>query len=205
MLILVSGATTTLKKWDDPRFGVLVVPNANNNPESLPLRPGAWAMDNGAFSGLDKLAFYNMLERHYTIPGCLWVTAPDVLGDAGATLARWPFWSRVIRGVGFPPALVAQDGMTADRVPWEELGGLFIGGSTAWKLSREAEGLVAVANARGIPTHMGRVNDRGRLRTAMRWGVQSIDGTSRSMFPEVQFARDQRWMDEWHRQPEFQL
>lgn len=213
-MILVSGATATLKKWDDPRFGVLVVPGAGNNPEALPLRPGKWAMDNGAFSGLDAVAFINMLERYHPYQsyqtyhgyqGCLWVTAPDVVGDAAATLARWPFWSRLLRGIGYPPALVAQDGLTVDRVPWDELGALFIGGTTAWKLGRDARVLVAYAKARGIRTHMGRVNTRGRQREAARWGIDSIDGTSYSRFGDIQFAKGQRWMDEWQRQPALAL
>lgn len=205
MLILVSGATTTLRKFNDDRFGVLVVPGARSNPEGLPLRVGKWAMDNGAYSGLDAVAFINMLERYYGIPGCLWVTAPDVVGNADATLAKWPFWSRLLCGVGYPPALVAQDGLTVDRVPWDEIGALFIGGTTEWKLSADARTLVAYAKARGIWTHMGRVNTRGRHREAARWGVDSIDGTSYSMFGDIQFTKGQRWMNEWQRQPELAL
>jgi hypothetical protein len=206
MLIMVSGATSTLKEMaDDDRFGVLVVPDAKNNPEALPLHPGRWAMDNGAYSGLNKPAFINMLQRHQGYPGCRWVSAPDVVGDADATLGQWPFWSRLIRGVGFPPALVAQDGLTVAMTPWSEIACLFIGGTTAWKWSEAARELLAYASARGIDTHIGRVNSRMSYREAERRGANSIDGTSRSMFPKVQMAKDVRWMDEWTRQPALSL
>lgn len=202
MLILVSGATAALRAVHDDRFGVLIVPTAGNARESLPLIPGRCAMDNGGYHGVDKVAFLNMLKRYYGFDGFLWVTAPDVVGDSAATLERWPFWSALIRGVGFPPALVAQDGLTVATTPWSELGGLFIGGSTEWKVSEAARTLVAYALARGIHVHMGRVNTRERLRIAYRWGVQSIDGSSRPMFGETQLRKDQRHMDEWHREPE---
>jgi hypothetical protein len=205
MLILVSGATATLKTIADDRFGVLVVPGARSNPEALPLVPGRWAMDNGGYLGVDKPAFINMLERYQGTSGCRWVTAPDVVGDAPRTLARWGFWSRLIRGCGYRPALVAQDGLTVPLVPWTEIGCLFIGGSTAWKWSDAARVLLAYAQAREIDTHVGRVNTRRDCRRALRLGVQSIDGTSRSMFPEIQMAKDQRWMHEWATEPELSL
>jgi hypothetical protein len=105
MLILVSGATTTLRSFGDDRFGVLIEPQAKCRPATLQLQPGKWAMDNGAYAGLDVAAYLQMLERYRAMPGCLWVTAPDVVGDAAATLARWPFWSRLLRGLGYAPAL----------------------------------------------------------------------------------------------------
>jgi hypothetical protein len=103
MRILVSGATATLRAVDDPRFGVLVVPGSRSNPEALPLRPGAWAMDNAGFLGVDRPAFLNMLERYHPTQtsqtahgsqGCLFVTAPDVVFKWAETLAQWPFWSQ---------------------------------------------------------------------------------------------------------------
>lgn len=204
MIILVSGATATLRKFDDPRFGVLVVPGAFNNPQALPLeRP--WAMDNACYTGLDRVAFIRMLERYYGIPGCLWVSAPDVVGDAAATLARWPFWSQLLRGLGYPPAFVGQDGLTVATAPWHEMACYFVGGSDDWKLSAASRELVAYANARGIWTHMGRVNSRRRQREAYRWGIQSVDGTSYSRFGDIQFARGQEYMNEWERQPQLGL
>jgi hypothetical protein len=183
MLLLVSGATATVKRWKR-QVGELIVPGAGNAPDSLMLAPGRWAMDNGAYSGgFDAAAFVAMLERFYGRKGCRFVAAPDVVADAHETLRRWPFWSRLIRGVGFVPALVAQDGLTVPDVPWTELGAVFIGGSTEWKLGPQARDLMAYAQTRGLWVHVGRVNSRQRIwhfgRLANSW-----DGGQYSMFAD---------------------
>src|SRR5262245_25210876 len=133
MLLLVSGATATVRKWRN--VGELIVPGAGNEPDSLKLVPGQWAMDNGAYSAeveFEAEPFMRMLKRFMGRKGCRWVSCPDVVGDAWATLNNWPFWSRVIRGVGFVPALVLQNGMLASEVPWPEVGAIFVGGTDDW-------------------------------------------------------------------------
>jgi hypothetical protein len=141
MLLLVSGATQYPRSAE---VGHLVVPKQWSAAQALTLEADRWAMDNGCFGGFDEGAFMRMLERFDGVPGCLFVTVPDVVGDASSTLARWPFWSRLVRGLGHRPALVAQDGLTAARVPWDELGALFIGGSTTYKESSEATTIVGL-------------------------------------------------------------
>lgn len=182
MILFVSGATATVRKYR--RCGELIVPGSWSLPDSLRLVPGMWAMDNGAYSGLDVPAFMHMLEAFQGRLGCRFVSAPDVVGDAHATLQRWPFWSKVIRGVGFVPALVGQDGMTVADVPWSEVGALFIGGHTEWKLSPQAASLVAYAKSRGVWVHMGRVNSTKRIADAARMGVDSFDGSQHSWFAD---------------------
>jgi hypothetical protein len=181
VILFVSGATATVKKWR--RVGELILPGAGNAPDSLKLVPGMWAMDNGAYSGFDPQSFVGMLERFHGRAGCRFVAAPDVVADAHQTFVQWPFWSRLIRGVGFVPALVAQDGLTVPDVPWSELGALFIGGSTEWKLGPQAKELMGHAQARGLWVHVGRVNSRARIwhfgRLANSW-----DGGQYSMFPD---------------------
>ena len=166
--MLLSGATLYPR---DERIGDLIVPRSWALPESYTLAPGRWAMDNGAFNGFDPGAFMRMLERFADRPGCLFVTAPDVVGDAAATLAAWRFWSRVIGGLGLPVAFVAQDGLTAERVPWDDMAALFIGGSTDYKESAEVVSLMAYAKARGMWVHWGRVNGRRRYAMAKRTGA----------------------------------
>jgi len=142
-------------------------------------------MDNGAYSGFDVTGFMAMLERFYRRPGCRFVAAPDVVADAHTTLGNWPFWSRVIRSTGFPPALVGQDGMTTKDIPWSEICALFIGGTTEWKLSDQAARLIGMAKARGLWVHMGRVNTHQRIRTAYARGCDSIDGSAFSKWPDT--------------------
>ena len=199
MLLLVSGTAYPR----DATVGHLIVPRQWGT--NLDLQPGCWAMDNGAFSGFDEGAFMRMLERFADRPGCLFVTAPDVVADAAATLARWPFWVRVLHGLGLPPAFVAQDGIVPTRVPWDGMGALFIGGSTAFKESPEAESLCALAKARGLWVHMGRVNSKRRIRLAQRFGVDSYDGTGCNVAPDVNIPKMQRFDDEIHQQPELRL
>jgi hypothetical protein len=141
-------------------------------------------MDNGAYSGFDCAAFMDMLQRYREKRGCLFVTAPDVVGDGHATLDRWPFWSSVIRGTGYVPALVLQDGMLADEVPWTTIGAVFVGGTTEWKLGPQAASLVGIARCRGLWAHMGRVNSFERISYAAKIGCLSFDGSQYSMFPD---------------------
>lgn len=160
------------------------MPAAWSAPESLKLVPGKWAMDNGAYSGFEAESFMAMLKRFQGRNGCRWVSCPDVVGDAFATLENWPFWSQVIRGVGFVPALVLQDGMRCSDVPWREVGAVFVGGTTEWKFSPQAFEFVAYARARGLDTHCGRVNSRKRIVEAHRMGCLTFDGGQYSMFPD---------------------
>lgn len=206
MLLLVSGATTY------PRgagVGHLIVPRQWNLTDALDLQPGRWAMDNGAFSGFDAGAFVRMLERFDHISGCLFVTAPDVVGDAASTLALWPFWSRLIGGVGRRPAFVAQDGLDASRVPWEPLceeeGALFIGGTTAFKEGAFVRSLCGIAKSKGIWVHWGRVNGKRRYELALKAGCDSIDGTGFSMYPDTNIPKAAEWNAEIRQQPELGL
>ncbi len=205
MLLLVSGAT---KYPRSGTVGHLIVPGAWSAPKSLDLQPGQWAMDNGAFGGrFDPGQFVTMLEVFANEPGCLFVTAPDVIyqsriGDAAATLRKWPFWSRMIRGLGFSPAFVAQDGIRPDRVPWDELGALFIGGSTQMKESALSRTLCGIAKAKGLWVHWGRVNGKRRYELAIKAGADSIDGTGFSMCPDTNIPKADQWREEIGQQPE---
>jgi hypothetical protein len=175
------------------------MPRQGNRADALDLQPGRWAMDNGAFGGgFDPGSFVDMLQDFYGFPGCLFVTAPDVIyksgiGNAAETRKRWPFWSRLIRGLGFPPAFVAQDGLQLHQVPWDEMGALFIGGSTEYKEGRDAQNLCSYAKAIGIWVHWGRVNGRTRYTKAKERGADSIDGTGFSIAPDINIPLVAEW------------
>jgi hypothetical protein len=206
MIVLVSGATTTMAQLADPRFGVLVVPEARNRPTSLRLTPGTWAMDNGAYHGFKPAPFVRMLEVFYPWrAGCRFVAAPDVVGDAATTLQQWPFWSGLIRGCGYPPALVAQDGLTVQQVLWDEMTTLFIGGTTTWKESADAATLAAYAHARGIQVHWGRVSTLRRLKHVRRVGADSLDTSGLSRWPDEMVRRFSGWLTRLEQQPELAL
>ena len=80
---------------------------------------------------------------------CAFATAPDVPLDATATLTRAAPMLPRIRAAGYPAALVAQDGLEDLPVLWALFDALFIGGSTARKLSPAASRLVAGPDSAG--------------------------------------------------------
>ena len=160
-----------------PDMPAMVTPRMGQRPP--PGQP--WAADNGRFSAPQNYtdaSYLAWLEKMWPYADrCLFATAPDVVGDAAATLELSLPMLPKIRSAGYPVALVAQDGLTADMVPWNEIDALFTGGTTAWKLSEDAYQLAAEAKRRGKWTHMGRVNSWLRFRTAAAAGYDSADGT----------------------------
>jgi len=126
---------------------------------------------------------------------CLFAVAPDVLGDAAATIRRSaPFTGRIRAWFGLPAALVAQDGLEHLDVPWHDLDVLFLGGSTAWKLGAAARDLTAEAKARGRHVHMGRVNSLRRLRYADAIGCDSADGSYLAFGPDENLPKLLGWL-----------
>ena len=156
-----------------------------------------WCADNGAFTGAypgdDKyLAWLSARTAH--VARCAFAAAPDVVADGAATLARsLPMLER-IRALGYPAALVAQDGLEHLNVPWDAFDVLFLGASTAWKLGPAAAELAAQARRHGKPVHMGRVNSLRRLRHAVSIGCESVDGTFLAYGPDINLPKLLRWL-----------
>lgn len=201
-LLLVSGATTYPRGG---RVGHFIMPRQWNDPDTLVLHPGQWAMDNGCFVGLDPGAFMRMLYAFRRKAGCLFVTAPDAVGDAAETLHLWKFWRPVIAALGHAPAFVAQNGLAPPRVPWDEFGALFIGGDDTYKDGPHARALCAYAKAKGKWVHWGRVNGKRRYELAVKAGADSLDGTGFSMYPEANIPEPDKWDALIARQPELVL
>lgn len=159
----------------------------------------AWAADNGCFSPsgkpFDADRWFTWLSS-LDPAGALFAVAPDVVGDAVATLERSRPWLARIRQLGFPVAFVAQDGIENTTVPWGEFDALFIGGSTEFKLGLQARRAVAVAKALGKHVHMGRVNSKRRFDIATHWGCDSVDGTFLAFGPSVNLPRLLGWFPE---------
>jgi hypothetical protein len=125
---------------------------------------------------------------------CLFATAPDVVGDAKATLARSEHFLPLIRHyTRFPAALVGQDGLECLEIPWETFDAFFIGGTTRWKLGPAARRLAAQARQRGLWVHMGRVNSEKRFRYAFEIGCDSADGTYLTFGPDANLPNVLAW------------
>lgn len=191
--------------------GLLVQPG--NRYDLQVGRYPAWAGDNGAFTkapgGFSAQRFREMLARpnlRAHADRCLFVAAPDrlvvmpdgtVFGDAAGTLEQFEPWAREIRAAGFPVALVAQNGLEdmLERVPWDLVDVLFVGGSTEWKVGEGARTCVAYARKLGKKTHMGRVNSYKRLALADGWGVDTADGTFLKFGMKANIPRMLGWFD----------
>jgi len=144
-----------------------------------------WAYDNGCYSGFDPVRWLHTLDAHETYrETCLFVTCPDVVGNALATLEKWRTWMPVIVERGWPVAFVAQDGQEFHPFP-PEFDTLFVGGTTEWKLSPRADDCIRRAQALGKWVHVGRVNTQRRIRHFQRIGVDSVDGTAIAFEPDA--------------------
>lgn len=178
---------------------------AQGNKRSLGV---TWCADNGCFGkgypGDEKWLAW--LTKHAVDAGtCSFATAPDVVGDAAATLDRSAPWLSRIRELGYPAALVGQDGLEDLEVPWDTFDVFFIGGTTEWKLGAAVRRLVHEAKSRGKKVHMGRVNSYRRYRYAEAIGCDSVDGTFLAFGPDVNLPKLLRWVDGVDDQPGFDL
>jgi hypothetical protein len=206
---------------EDKQLGFIDTPaQGNRRPAGV-----AWCADNGCFGkgypGDEKWLDW-LRKNAVDASTCLFATAPDVVGDAAATLARSAPWLPQIRGFGYPAALVAQNGMESLEVPWESFDVLFIGGSLEclpcrfvwpadqkpeqgqqcpkchrrlqeWKLGAGARRLVKAAKSRGKWVHMGRVNSGRRYRIAHEMGCDSVDGTYLTRGPLINLPKLLAW------------
>lgn len=196
MLILVHTAHPQALEHRGDGFGRLLSPRQYSRARDTATAGIPWAADNDCFVRLDAAAYRAMLRRITGLPGCLFVTLPDVVGDWRATRELFEVWWPG-RAPGLPYAYVAQDGQPASLVPWEGIECLFVGGTTEYKLSADAERLAREAKQRGLWVHMGRVNSRRRFDYARAIGCDSVDGTSYSRWRT-------RWLPAaltWHREP----
>lgn len=177
---------------DDGTLGLLNTPRNGYLIES----GWVWAADNGCFNertyvGDERwFAWLSSLDPE----GCLFATAPDVVGDHDATIQRSMPWLPRIRALGFPAAFVLQDGADIHTVPWDEFDVAFIGGSDEFKLGG-ADDLIIEAHARGKPVHVGRVNSGKRFERFTHLGVESCDGTFLGFGPETNLPRLLSWIE----------
>ena len=135
---------------------------------------------------------------------CLFATAPDVLGDAQATWARSRPWLPLIRNLGIPAAIVAQNGAEDHAPLWDNAhlwDVLFVGGDTTWKLSDDAHDVVREAQFRGKWVHVGRVNSWRRLSLLADWDVDSVDGTYLRFGPDTNGRQLSRWLTRLDTEP----
>lgn len=169
-----------------PSFGVMVNPQKPDLPVGV-VEGRWWALDNGAYTGFDAEAFLAKCEQLQPWRGrCLFIVAPDVVGDAVATLALYREWAHTVKRFG-PVAFVAQDGQEQLELP--EFDWLFVGGTTEWKMGPGAKVCIRRAKVMGKPVHVGRVNSIKRFRYFQRLEADSADGTFPIYEPDTAVRR----------------
>lgn len=184
MMVLSSSDTPAIRKAIKkfPQYiGHFIGPRVYYTRRSLQDGHGYWAADNDCFNpcGFQLMDYLKMLRHNHRIRDrCLFILAPDIVGNAKQTLLRFWAWAIIIKLWGFPVALAAQDGLENLRVPWFLMDALFIGGTTEWKLSQAAVDLIKEAKKRGKWIHVGRVNSQKRFLFCFHAGADSVDGTT---------------------------
>lgn len=180
-----TGTKTTLAKMREMDWSILVSAAGVLRTEGF----STWALDNGAWSAFqqqkafDEEAFSRAIDK--VGEGAQWVVLPDIVAGGMASLDLSLKW--LDRLNGFPERLLiaVQDGMTPDdvRAYLGPMVGLFLGGSTEWKLATmNAWG--RLARRRNCYYHVGRVNSLKRIHACAQAGADSFDGTSVIAFPD---------------------
>jgi hypothetical protein len=179
--------TDVLKSYHDDLLPLGMIVQPKTYRDGYLSRAGLYkwvAIDNGRFTEAGRSLFrpaeYDRLigeglER--AGDNLLFAVAPDVPFDWAETLRPSRPWLRRIRRLGCPAALCAQEGITLGSIPWDEFDCLFIGGADAFKEGPIVRNACREARRRGKWTHMGRVNGLRRLRIALAFSVDSVDGT----------------------------
>lgn len=209
-MIFLSGSSGPMARTVADRIGLLCTPLASYRPQRHLYR--CWAADNAQYAPPGETPtvtvdrWWSWLTKQDPT-GARFASAPDVVADWPATWAKSRPWLERIRGLGFPAALVAQDGMTvADvRGTADEWDVLFVGGSTAWKLGHVVVDLVAEAKALGRAVHAGRVNSHRRLFHFAAIGADTADGNFLGRAPDVNVPRMLAWLDKLDHAPSLPL
>lgn len=149
----------------------------------------SFAIDNGAFAGLNINSFCSLLNREWSRRSlCRWVAVPDVVGDARRTLEVFRHWQGRQELNEWPLAFVCQDGQEHLPIPWSRIEAIFIGGTTDWKMSNAAASCIKAAKAIGKWVHVGRVNTPGRFEYFQKLGADSIDGSGLARYSHMREA-----------------
>lgn len=142
-----------------------------------------YAIDNGAWTAFQQKEPFNekLFGRVVDSLGADadFVVVPDVVTNAEATRKSADLWIPKLTGLRL--YLAVQDGMNPDDLDRFDVAGVFVGGSTEWKLATIPMWRKACF-ARGMLLHVARVNSPKRIQICTRNMVTSIDGSNASRF-----------------------
>lgn len=140
-----------------------------------------WAADNGGFREARPKGFSKIMKRQWDFRDqCLFAAVPDKVENHKETLSMWNDYNHLADG--YKKAFVAQDGF--DGWP-SNANAIFIGGSTEFKDSSEADEIVLAALANGLHVHIGRVNTFDRFYHFHKLGAHTCDGSGISKYDHM--------------------
>jgi hypothetical protein len=158
-----------------------------------------YALDNGAWHAFknskmwDRDRFQALVKEKGDCAD--WIVAPDIVEGGLQSLERSLSWLDRLPGMTL---LAMQDGIRPKHVRQylSPMVGLFIGGSTEWKLATLPL-WGQLARETGCYLHVGRVNTSTRIKQCQLAGAHSFDGSSAATFcrdklPRLDKARRQR-------------
>jgi hypothetical protein len=188
-----TGTLANLEALEAAHWGIMLAPY---RPRLHPDFEFEHCIDNGAWPiytrGLrdgicypfDEVSFKKLLYRHGA--DAKFVVVPDIVAGGERSLEFSVSWLYTLRGIK-RPLLALQDGMTPKMIEpilreWKTSNlGLFLGGTTEWKLSTMAQwGEVAKRNQCWY--HVGRVNTAKRIDMCGAAGANSFDGSSATRY-----------------------
>jgi len=147
-----------------------------------------YGLDNGCFTKFDEKTWLKLIKEaidNKQTSKCMFVTMPDVVGDARRTKELFnAYLYKVPELYQLPRCLVLQDGIGDVDIDWKYTASVFVGGSDKFKTSEEAFNACKVAKMLGKFVHVGRVNTASRAKDWL--GIaDSIDGSGISRYDHM--------------------
>ena len=140
-----------------------------------------FGIDNGGFSGAKIEGFTKIIKKQYEFRDqCFFAAVPDKVFSHKETLSMWNDYQHIADG--YKKAFVVQDGF--DEWP-SNADAVFIGGSTEFKDSYEAEQIVRAALKNNMHVHVGRINTFDRFHHFHNIGAHTCDGSGISMYDHM--------------------
>jgi hypothetical protein len=143
-----------------------------------------YALDSGAWTyhqagqPFDFGRYFDLIRE--LGPGADWAVLPDVVGDPVETRRLAEEWAPIVSRV-CPVLMAIQDGAMESDFEGLPIDGLFLGGSTEYKVGNAVR-WGTYARARRLYYHVGRVNTAKRISLCQYAGADSADGTSATRF-----------------------
>jgi len=201
MLLLINNLPDLISNHSPTQVGLLVTPTGKKNiGQQLGPHPYWIGVDNGCYNA-DSVDSFNQIEQKFIDltyrldPGRLaFVASPDIIADPDQTLELFYGWRPHFLHLRLRTALVLQDGMTTQDIPWPELEAVFVGGTDQYKFSPDVYRICLQAKQHRKWIHFGRINSKRKLSLAHDYHAHSVDGLHWSFYTHKNLAQGIEWV-----------